>query len=231
MQVPLSPIDPRGHYPWPTAAGTNDTSTPARGYSNMGNMPLSPPPYYPPNPWSPIYHPWAPPAAYPYYPSSPAPPTSYQGSTPERSPGAALSQVAAVSGPIPQRGLRERSANHLIDTPSGSQVSMSSRCNNGVDLLLDGTVNLASPRWDLSPVVIEAVSVAGGVNNDSLQSYLDRSVVNFQELVRTNPDPAMLEEALAGASMELQVTIFNGEGEMISGIKGVKLTYLLKPYP
>lgn len=92
-----------------------------------------------------------------------------------------------------------------MDTPSNSQTSVSSHSSNEMSFALDATVNLSSARWDLSPVVIEAVSGAGGVDDVSLREYLDRSSANFQDLLRQNPEPKLVDEALEGVTLELQV--------------------------
>jgi hypothetical protein len=199
----VSPMGFRG------CASLMDASTPIRhpqeGRHDAG---LLPPPYYPPSPWFPPYHPYVPQYPYPYYPSSPASLTSTREVETNRLPEAATAPTCGTSVSTGQRRMGVNPRNLLLESPIGSQSSVSTREGNDVSLVLDGSVNLSSPRWDLSPVVIEAVSVSGGVNNDSIRAYLNRSATNFQELVRGNPEPGVLEEALAGSSLEMQVRIF-----------------------
>ena len=208
LQVQVSPVEPRRSSSW-SARGSvegQDTSTPVRPQNSTYDSNLYPPPYYPPSPWSPPYQPWPMPYQYPYYPSSPVSPITLKESTPTTMWGASTLPRANAPQLCETTPPSNRSRNQLLATPSGSQESVDSRAGRNMSLLLDESVNLASPRWDLSPIIVEAVSSAGGVDSASLHSYLDRSANNFQELVRQNPEPMVLEEALAGAGLEMQVS-------------------------
>jgi hypothetical protein len=208
FQLQVSPVGGRGYSTWPAGAtaGINDTSTPIRhqqdGRYEVG---LLPPPYYPPSPWHPPYHPYAHPYQYPYYPASPVSPTSISEATSDRSMHPATAPTDNTPGLRIQQRPGEYPRNQLLSTPAGSQDSVSTRDSNEVSLVLDGSVNLSSDRWDLSPVVVATVSASGGINNESIKGYLNKSAANFQELVKSNPEPGVLEEALAGSCLELQV--------------------------
>jgi hypothetical protein len=212
LQTDVSPMYARDA----GSALVQNTSTPLHPQRSLGDINLSPLPYYPPSPWG-AYSPWMPQPPYTYYPHSPVSPMPYQGDV--------LPNVARVVSPeqgMMQPGIpglttpARRPVNQLMGTPTGSNSSVNSRQGNGIALALDGSVNLSSPRWDLSPVVVEEVNSAGGVSTDSLQDYLDRSVTNFQELIRAKPEFEVLEEALAGATLEFQVRYL---GELPGGIK------------
>lgn len=205
--VRASPVDPGRYSPWLVRGVPRDhnTSTPTRYQAAIYDTGMAPSVYYaqgmlsPPDQDYPTY------SQYPHYPASPMSPIMYREPTPPGTTGMYLPPGMESTPVSDKTQVAGQLKNPLLATPTGSQSSIASRASNDVSLVMDGTVNMASPRWDLSPVVVEAVNSAGGVTNASVHAYMDRSLNNFQDLVRQDPEPAMLEDALAGASLELQV--------------------------